>query len=51
MAIETLGEALNLGWRLHVRCDYGKRDAMKSIRECVYGSKAACGARDAGHEA
>ena len=34
--IETLGDALNYGWKLHVRCAWGKRDAMKSTRECVY---------------
>ncbi len=37
MAIETIGEALDLGWRVHVRCAWGKRDAMKSIRECIKG--------------
>jgi hypothetical protein len=25
MAIETIGEALGLGWRVHVRCAWGKR--------------------------
>jgi hypothetical protein len=39
MAIETIGEALTLGWRVHVRCDFGKRDGMKSIRPCVYGEE------------
>jgi hypothetical protein len=39
MAVETIGEALDFGWRVHVRCDHGKRDAMKSIRECVYGGE------------
>jgi hypothetical protein len=34
--VETLGQALAYGWRIHARCDFGKRDAMKSIRECVY---------------
>src|SRR5258708_3454620 len=32
--IETLGEALDAGWRLTARCAWGKRDGMKSIREC-----------------
>jgi hypothetical protein len=32
---ETLGEAHDLGWKVRVRCAYGKRDAMKSIRECT----------------
>jgi hypothetical protein len=35
MSVETLGEAYSLGWRIKVRCAWGKRDAMKSIRECV----------------
>jgi hypothetical protein len=39
MAIETIGEALSLGWRVHVRCDFGKHDGMKSIRACVYGEE------------
>ena len=34
MAIETLGEAWFYGWRVTARCAYGKRDGMKSIREC-----------------
>ena len=33
--VSTLGEALNGGWRLRARCAFGKRDGMKSIRECV----------------
>ena len=32
---ETLGEAHDLGWRVRVRCAHGKRDGMKSIRECT----------------
>lgn len=34
--IETLGDALGAGWRVHVRCAFGKRDGMKAIKECVY---------------
>jgi hypothetical protein len=34
--VETLGQAKAYGWRIHARCDFGKRDAMKSTRECVY---------------
>lgn len=30
---------MDLGWRLHVRCAWGKRDAMKSIRECTWGAE------------
>lgn len=37
MAVETIGEAMDLSWRVHVRCAWGKRDAMKSIRECTKG--------------
>jgi hypothetical protein len=34
MAVETIGEAWKLGWRITARCAWGKREAMKSIREC-----------------
>lgn len=34
MTIETLGEAWSARWRVKARCAHGKRDAMKSIREC-----------------
>lgn len=34
MAVETLGEAWQLGWRITVRCAFGPRDGMKSVREC-----------------
>lgn len=40
MEIETIGEALAAGWKLTIRCDLGKRDAMKSIRECTRSLKA-----------
>jgi len=33
--IETLGEALDAGWRLTARCARGKREAMKTVRACV----------------
>jgi hypothetical protein len=36
MAVATLGEAMNLSWRITMRCAWGKRDAMKSVRECTY---------------
>jgi hypothetical protein len=32
--IATIGEALDLGWKLRIFCRFGKRDSMKSIREC-----------------
>jgi hypothetical protein len=34
MSVETLGEAYSLGWRITVRCAWGKREAMKTVREC-----------------
>src|SRR5215218_8435886 len=36
MAVETLGEAWRLGWKLTARCAFGNRDGMKSIRACIY---------------
>src|SRR4029078_10184125 len=39
MAVESLGEALDYGWRVTVRCAWGPRDGMKRIRECVYGGE------------
>jgi hypothetical protein len=39
MAVETIGEALAFGWRIRVRCAWGKREGMKSIRECVEGAE------------
>lgn len=39
MAVDTLGEAFSQGWRISVRCAWGKRDAMKSIRECIAGAE------------
>ncbi len=35
MAVETLGEAFSLGWRISARCAWGKRESMKSVRECT----------------
>jgi hypothetical protein len=35
MGVETIGEAYQLGWRIHVRCAWGRREAMKSVRECL----------------
>jgi hypothetical protein len=39
MAVETLGEAYGLSWRVMVRCAHGPRDGMKRVRECVYGGE------------
>ena len=37
MAVETIGEAYSLGWRVTVRCSYGREDGAhsKSSRECI----------------
>jgi hypothetical protein len=32
MAVETLGEAWQLGWRITARCAFGNSDSMRSIR-------------------
>ncbi len=32
--VATRGEAHDLGWRLTVYCRFGKREGMKSVREC-----------------
>lgn len=39
MAVESIGEAYGLGWRVTVRCAWGPRDGMKRVRECVYGAE------------
>src|SRR5215217_2986916 len=36
MLVETLAEAYTLSWRVHMRCAWGKRDGMKSVRECLF---------------
>lgn len=36
MAIETLGDADAAGWRVRFACAWGKREGLKSIRECQY---------------
>src|SRR5665213_348136 len=35
--VATIGEAYSLGWKIRVTSAWGKRDGMKSIRECVAG--------------
>ena len=34
--VGTLGEAHDLGWKVRLRCAFGKRGGMKSIRECTH---------------
>jgi|ERR1019366_4415051 hypothetical protein len=36
MAVETLGEALSLGWGVTTRCASGTREAMKRVREYTF---------------
>ena len=36
MSVETLGEAWNLSWQIHVRCLDDGRDGMKHRRNCTY---------------
>ena len=36
MGVETIGEAWDLGWQVHMRCAWGKRDGLKSIRACNF---------------
>jgi hypothetical protein len=34
--VETIGAARSLGWRIHMRCAWGRREGSKTIRECKY---------------
>ena len=36
MGVETLGEAWNLSWQIHVRCMDDGREGLKHKRECGY---------------
>jgi hypothetical protein len=36
MAVETLGEAYQEGWRITARCAWGNREGMKAVRECTH---------------
>ncbi|MEZ0035784.1 hypothetical protein ABIF68_006154 [Bradyrhizobium japonicum] len=35
MAVETQGEAWQLGWRITAWCAFGNSDGMRSIRSCI----------------
>ena len=39
MQIETLGDAYTHSVRIKMRCAWGKRDAMKSVRECLFSTE------------
>jgi DNA-directed RNA polymerase subunit RPC12/RpoP len=34
-AVETIGQALDAGWAVTVRCAWGRREGLKSVRECM----------------
>jgi hypothetical protein len=36
VGLETLGDAWAAGWRITARCAWGKREGMKTRRECHY---------------
>lgn len=37
MEVETLGQAFDAGWRLHLRCSIGKqREGLRLVRPCPY---------------
>lgn len=36
MPVETLGEAMNLSWRIHMRCLDDGRQGLKHKRECGF---------------
>ncbi|WP_221151610.1 hypothetical protein [Rhizobium binae] len=31
---ETIGEAMDAGWDVRARCAWGRREGLKSVREC-----------------
>lgn len=33
--VSTLGEAWSAGWRIKVRCASGRREGLKTVRECI----------------
>lgn len=39
MQIETLGDLLTHGVRITMRCAAGRRDGMKSVRDCLFGTE------------
>lgn len=36
VAVETIGEAWQLGWSVTARCAFGNNDGMRSIRACIH---------------
>ena len=36
MAVETLGEAWSLSWKMHIRCLYDGREGLKHKRACGF---------------
>jgi len=33
---ETIGEAMDAGWEIRARCAWGRREGLKSVRECLW---------------
>ncbi|WP_190233722.1 hypothetical protein [Rhizobium sp. R339] len=33
---ETIGEAMDAGWEIRARCAWGRREGLKSVRECPW---------------
>ncbi|ANL40413.1 MULTISPECIES: hypothetical protein [Rhizobium] len=33
---ETIGEAMDAGWEIRARCAWGRREGLKSVRECQW---------------
>ncbi|WP_221133385.1 hypothetical protein [Rhizobium lentis] len=36
---ETIGEAMDAGWDISARCAFGRREGLKSVRECQWKHK------------
>lgn len=33
---ETIGEAMDAGWEISARCAWGRREGLKSVRQCLW---------------
>ena len=36
MQVETLGDALTHSWVAKMACNYGRREGLKHVRECMF---------------
>jgi hypothetical protein len=34
--VETIGDAMDLGWAVKVRCAFGKHEGLKTVRACTW---------------